>query len=205
MSNSKKIKLTKIPNQMKINLLLVFLLSFGNFIFAQDAPVKAPPNVILIVVDDMGWNDVSYHGSEVKTPTMDRLATEGVELNRFYVHPACSPTRSSLMTGKTAVRLGFVNPLGKNNMKGLPLSEKIMPQYFKENGYYKKTALLKSAIAKEQKEQDINNEKIISSESSPEPIKVDVPEEKKQVTLDYVRSPYSDMYNFVSKDNILIE
>lgn len=60
----------------------------------------------------MGWNDVSYNGSEIQTPTIDKLAREGVELNRFYVHPACSPTRSSIMTGKAAVRLGFVNPLG---------------------------------------------------------------------------------------------
>lgn len=86
-------------------------------------------------MDDMGWKDVGYHGSEIKTPTMDRLAKEGVELDRFYVHPTCSPTRSSLMTGKAALRLGFVNPLGKNNIKGLPLSEKIMPQYFKDVGY----------------------------------------------------------------------
>lgn len=98
------------------------------------------PNVILIVADDMGWKDVGYHGSEIQTPTIDRLAAEGVELNRFYVHPTCSPTRSSLMTGKAALRLGFLNPLGKNNVKGLSLSEKIMPQYFKEAGY--QTALV---------------------------------------------------------------
>ncbi len=115
---------------------VVFLfLSLQIQLFAQILAITAPPNVILIVVDDLGWKDVSYHGSEIQTPTIDKLATEGVELNRFYVHPACSPTRSSLMTGKAALRLGFLNPLGKNNVKGLPLSEKIMPQYFKEKGY----------------------------------------------------------------------
>lgn len=93
------------------------------------------PNVLLIIVDDMGWNDVGYHGSEIQTPTLDRLAHAGVELTRFYAHSSCTPTRSSLMTGKTAVRLGIVNPISKNNVLGLPLSEKIMPQYFKENGY----------------------------------------------------------------------
>ncbi|MEM6634016.1 MAG: arylsulfatase, partial [Bacteroidota bacterium] len=79
--------------------------------------------------------DVGYHGSEIQTPTIDRLASEGVELDRFYAHSSCTPTRSSLMTGKTAIRLGIVNPIGKNNALGLPLSEKIMPQYFKEKGY----------------------------------------------------------------------
>ncbi len=108
---------------------LVLVLIFSN------VTAQTQPNVILIVVDDLGWNDVSYHGSEIQTPTIDRLAKEGVELNRFYVHPTCSPTRSSLMTGKAALRLGHLNPLGKNNVKGLPLSEKILPQYFKENGY----------------------------------------------------------------------
>ena len=101
----------------------------------SNVTAQTQPNVILIVVDDLGWNDVGYHGSEIQTPTIDRLAQEGVELNRFYVHPTCSPTRSSLMTGKAALRLGHLNPLGKNNVKGLPLSEKILPQYFKENGY----------------------------------------------------------------------
>lgn len=93
------------------------------------------PNVIVILADDMGWKDVSYHGSEIKTPTLDRLVKEGVELDRCYVHPACTPTRSSLMTGKAAIRLGAVAPLYKNAETGLLLSETIMPQYFRQNNY----------------------------------------------------------------------
>ncbi|KAG1649382.1 Arylsulfatase I [Nymphon striatum] len=96
---------------------------------------QAKPNVVVILADDMGWNDVGYHGSEIKTPTLDRLAKQGVELNHFYVQPACSPTRSAMMTGKSSVRLGILAPLYKNSEKGLPLSETIMPQYFKQNGY----------------------------------------------------------------------
>lgn len=121
---------------LKQSLFLYFIVgSMCSVLSAQSDTITSPPNVILIVADDMGWNDVSYHGSEINTPTIDRLAQSGVELNRFYVHPTCSPTRSSLMTGKAALRLGFLNPLGKNNKKGLPLSEKIMPEYFKELGY----------------------------------------------------------------------
>ena len=115
--------------------IIIFCFLTLQYLNAQTVDSLSPPNVILIIVDDMGWKDVGYHGSEIKTPTMDQLAKEGVELDRFYVHPTCSPTRSSLMTGKAALRLGFVNPLGKNNVKGLPLSEKIMPQYFKDVGY----------------------------------------------------------------------
>lgn len=123
-----------------ITFFLLFLNNAQSSLLAQVVDTLPPPNIILIVADDMGWNDVSYHGSEIKTPTIDRLAANGVELNRFYVNPTCSPTRSSLMTGKAALRLGFVNPLSKNNEKGLPLSEKIMPQYFKDHGY--QTALI---------------------------------------------------------------
>ena len=94
--------------------IIIFCFLTLQYLNAQTVDSLSPPNVILIIVDDMGWKDVGYHGSEIKTPTMDRLAKEGVELDRFYVHPTCSPTRSSLMTGKAALRLGFVNPLGKN-------------------------------------------------------------------------------------------
>lgn len=102
---------------------------------SQDGNATRRPNVLLIVADDLGWRDVGYHQSEIKTPMIDQLAKEGVELHRFYVQPTCSPTRSSLMTGKNATSLGFQAPIGKNNVKGLPLSEKIMPEYFKESGY----------------------------------------------------------------------
>lgn len=93
------------------------------------------PNVLLVVADDLGWNDVGYHGSEIQTPTIDRLAKEGVELNCFYVHPTCSPSRSALMTGKAPLRLGVLSPLAKNNKLGLPLSETTMAEYFQKNGY----------------------------------------------------------------------
>ncbi|MEM7511630.1 MAG: arylsulfatase [Bacteroidota bacterium] len=106
-----------------------------NLIQAQENMASTPPNIILIVADDLGWNDVGYHGSEILTPTMDSLAAMGLELNRFYAHPACSPTRSALMTGKAPIRLGFHTPLSKNNRKGLPLSEKVLPQYLKDLGY----------------------------------------------------------------------
>ncbi|MEM1219277.1 MAG: sulfatase-like hydrolase/transferase, partial [Bacteroidota bacterium] len=119
----------------KISFICFLQITFFASLIAQSSSDTLLPNILLIVVDDMGWNDVGYHGSEIRTPNLDRLATEGVELNRFYAHSACTPTRSSLMTGKTALRLGCVNPIAKNNTLGLPLSEKILPQYFKDRGY----------------------------------------------------------------------
>ncbi|MEL6675441.1 MAG: arylsulfatase [Bacteroidota bacterium] len=117
------------------NLLLFLLGSLPYFLHAQQAPATAQPNILMIVVDDMGWHDVGYHGSEIQTPTLDRLARVGLELDRFYVHATCSPTRASLLTGRSASRLGMLNPLSKNNELGLPLSEKLMPQFFKDAGY----------------------------------------------------------------------
>ena len=64
------------------------------------------PNILYILVDDLGWGDVSYHGSPIRTPNMDRLAARGVELDYHYVNPVCTPTRASLMTGRYPGRFG---------------------------------------------------------------------------------------------------
>ena len=97
--------------------------------------VISSPNILIILADDLGWNDVSYHGSEIKTPNIDKLISSGVELDRFYVQPTCSPTRAELMTGKSAMKLGITRPISKNQKLGLGLEEKILPQYLKELNY----------------------------------------------------------------------
>lgn len=91
------------------------------------------PNVIFILVDDMGFGDVGYSGSEIATPRLDKIANAGVQLNRNYVYPICSPTRAALMTGHNPLDYGIEGPMGDHT--GLPLKLKIMPEYFKELGY----------------------------------------------------------------------
>uniref|UniRef100_A0A8B9HA92 Sulfatase N-terminal domain-containing protein n=1 Tax=Astyanax mexicanus TaxID=7994 RepID=A0A8B9HA92_ASTMX len=61
---------------------------------------SSQPHIIFIMVDDQGFRDVGYHGSEIKTPTLDWLAATGVKLENYYVQPLCSPSRSQLMTGR---------------------------------------------------------------------------------------------------------
>lgn len=61
------------------------------------------PNIILVVADDYGFHDVGYHGSEIKTPNLDKLASEGVKLENYYVQPICTPTRSQLLSGRYQV------------------------------------------------------------------------------------------------------
>ena len=62
------------------------------------------PNIVLIVADDYGFHDIGYHGSQIQTPTLDKLAADGVKLENYYVQPICSPTRSQLMSGRYQVR-----------------------------------------------------------------------------------------------------
>ena len=62
------------------------------------------PNIVFVLADDYGFNDVGYHGSEILTPNLDRLAGEGVKLENYYVQPICTPTRSQLMSGRYQVR-----------------------------------------------------------------------------------------------------
>jgi arylsulfatase B len=106
---------------------------------ADSPPVMMPngdqPNIVIILVDDMGWNDVGYHGSEIQTPRIDSLAAEGVVLDRFYAQPTCSPTRAALMTGKSAMSQGVLSPLSKINPTGLPLKRRLLPEYLQDAGY----------------------------------------------------------------------
>ncbi|MHC4632796.1 MAG: sulfatase-like hydrolase/transferase [Planctomycetota bacterium] len=68
------------------------------------------PNIVFIIADDMGWADVGYHGSEIVTPNIDRLAKEGVRFKQHYVMATCTPTRVGLMTGRYPSRFGVTSP-----------------------------------------------------------------------------------------------
>ncbi|XP_037296703.1 arylsulfatase J isoform X2 [Manduca sexta] len=97
-------------------------------------------NLIIIIMSKCifkGWDDVSFHGSDqILTPNIDLLAYSGVALGRYYSHCICTPSRSALMTGKYAHILGMQGyPLTNTEDRGLPTSEKILPQYLKELGY----------------------------------------------------------------------
>ena len=112
-----------------------YLLFF--ILFSLNLTALDNPNVVIILTDDLGWGDVSYHGSHIPTPNIDKLAENGMELNRFYSNPVCSPTRASLLTGLHIFNHGvvrpFMNPAAEQT--GMPPELKIMPQYFKEAGY----------------------------------------------------------------------
>lgn len=105
------------------------------FVFI-DVFAESRPHIILLLADDLGWQDVSHHGSEIATPNIDGLAIRGVQLNQFYVQPVCSPTRGALMTGRYPIRFGLqcgvVRPWANH---GLPVEEQTLAQGLAAAGY----------------------------------------------------------------------
>ena len=96
----------------------------------------APPNIVILLADDLGWTDVSFHGGNIATPNIDRIAAEGVELRRYYVAPICSPTRAGLMTGRYPIRYGAMRAVYPPWRKGgMDLSEWTMADILAEGGY----------------------------------------------------------------------
>lgn len=94
----------------------------GLWAAAPPAAETARPNVLIIVVDDMGYADLGSFGGEIPTPNLDRLAYEGVRFSRFHVMPACSPTRAALLTGVDphSAGLGSLYEELSPNQKGRP-------------------------------------------------------------------------------------
>uniref|UniRef100_A0A3Q1H5Q0 Sulfatase N-terminal domain-containing protein n=1 Tax=Acanthochromis polyacanthus TaxID=80966 RepID=A0A3Q1H5Q0_9TELE len=79
-------------------------------------PQCLKPHVVFVLADDFGWYDVGYHGSEIRTPNLDKLSAGGVRLENYYVQPLCTPSRNQLMTGRYQGRsrcrfLSFPPPL----------------------------------------------------------------------------------------------
>jgi arylsulfatase A-like enzyme len=97
---------------MRLRILIAWLV-LAIFCWPGSLVAKAPtrrPNVILIMTDDQGFGDLGAHGNPlIRTPMIDRLARDSVELSRFYVCPVCSPTRASLLTGRYNYRTGVVD------------------------------------------------------------------------------------------------
>ncbi len=109
-----------------------------------DTPSKTPqkPNIIIMLADDLGWNDVGYHGSKIRTPHIDKLTKQGIELDRFYAYFSCTPSRVGLLTGRYPGRTGLSGKVIVPNRKdGLPPEEILLPEILAEEGYTKRACI----------------------------------------------------------------
>ena len=117
---------------MTFKLFFIGLITFCTITNAEERR----PNVIIFLVDDLGWADISLRGAPIDTPAIDSIFSEGLTLDRFYATPICSPTRAALMTGRDPLRLGIsysvVMPWMNN---GVHPDEHFMPESFKAAGY----------------------------------------------------------------------
>jgi len=118
----------------------IFMVIFpGGDVLAQPAQ---KPNIVIIVADDLGWGDVGYHESKIRTPHIDRLAQEGIRLDNFYTTPICSPTRAGLMTGRYPNRFGLrANVISPWLQFGVDTSEVFIADMLAEAGYKHRVAL----------------------------------------------------------------
>ena len=115
--------------QLSLPLLLLPLIQRGS-------TADTKPNILLLVIDDLGWNDTGYQGADYATPTLDRLTNEGIRLKQYYVHRLCTPSRAALLAGRYAYNLGLDGGVITNGHPfALNLTETIMAKYLKDGGY----------------------------------------------------------------------
>jgi len=115
-----------------------FLKAAGAAVLCGNPALAAarPPNVIMILCDDLGYGDLGCYGSQIRTPNLDRMASEGARFTHFCsANPVCSPSRAALMTGRYPTRVHVPRVLNPKDTTGLPDSEMTMAQMLKAANY----------------------------------------------------------------------
>ena len=124
-------------------LLAILLIAMGTVLYCPHSDLLAAgnpkkPNIVLILADDLGYGDLGCYGNKlIRTPNIDRIATDGIRFTSFYTDaPVCSPTRASILTGRYPQRHGLTNVIETSDHK-THLSEReiLLPQLLQEAGY----------------------------------------------------------------------
>lgn len=126
------------PLRLLVALALTTSCGMNSLAAAMPGPKARTPNVVIVLVDDMGWADLSCYGSkDIRTPHVDKCAGQGVRLTHFYSNgPVCTPTRAALMTGRWQQRVGLEWAIYPGQREpGLPSEETSLARMLKDAGY----------------------------------------------------------------------
>ena len=98
----------------------------------------SPPNIVFIVADDLGYNDISFHGSpQIPTPNIDAIFSGGVALRTYHAQPVCSPTRASMLSGRHVIHTQIYMPFdGGVTNEHLNTSYTLLPRYLQRAANY---------------------------------------------------------------------
>ncbi|MDO8538276.1 MAG: sulfatase-like hydrolase/transferase [archaeon] len=97
---------------------------------------STPPNVIFILLDDVGYADLgTYGGTYIQTPNMDNFATQGMKATQYYTHPVCCPSRVSFLSGHYPLEFGVTDIYAGDSLRGIPTDVNILADMFKSAGY----------------------------------------------------------------------
>ena len=120
----------------RIGRIACITLAWASVACTPDREATRLPDIVIFLADDLGWKDVGFHGAGFPTPNIDRIATEGVELTRFYAAPVCSPTRVALLTGRYPIRYGLQRVTIKPwTDLGVPPEEETLAEMLGRAGY----------------------------------------------------------------------
>ena len=135
--STKRASLSKSPHRraMKLFALIASLCAWCGQLSAAEKP--APPNLLLILADDMGYSDLGCYGGEIATPNLDALANGGLRFTQFYNTARCWPSRAAILTGYYAqsVRRDAMPGIPSGGKGARPAWARLLPEMLKPLGY----------------------------------------------------------------------
>ena len=120
----------------RVLLVIVGLVGYSHAQDTKSVPPTKKPNIVFILVDNVGWGTFGVYGGTIPTPRIDKMASEGIRFNNYNVEAQCTPTRSAIMTGRYSVRSGtYTRPFSWPGASGMSPWEYTIAKLFSDAGY----------------------------------------------------------------------